>query len=248
MIKKTFSTTVEKGSQLRSFTFRVSTGDVDRDHDRIPPASWDISQFMANPVILWSHKHEIPPIGRARDVRIVKNGLIAEIEFPPPGIHPLADTISGLVAEGFLKATSVGFIPGKTTPNEFGGLDFQYPVELVEISPCAVPSNPGALLERGYDRAACAKWLGGRKESPLMSKWKPNDTVLLIDRAPAPVMSRWAQRFWHMREAQAEYQKKLRLLQDVHSVLPGNVLGRVIRIDDDELPEHLRWLPVARFP
>jgi HK97 family phage prohead protease len=164
MLLKMLPTIVTKAGP-RTFTFVVSTGQLDRDKDRIPVQSWSLEAFKANPAILWGHNHNVPAIGRAVNVRTTRTAVTADIEFPPEGIHPLADTVHGLVSNGFLKATSVGFRPSAWTPNEFGGKDFQFPCELLEISVVNLPANPGALLEqRDWDAAAVTKWLGSSSE------------------------------------------------------------------------------------
>src|SRR6187551_2282482 len=45
---------------------------------------WKLDRFAANPVILWSHETDKPPIGRGVDIKATEDGgLELWIEFPP---------------------------------------------------------------------------------------------------------------------------------------------------------------------
>lgn len=150
---------VEGSDRVVSFT--VSTGTVDRDNDTILAGGWQLTNFLANPVILWAHTYDMLPIGRARSLNVSESGLAAQIEFTPAGVNPFADTVYDLVKAGFLNAASVGFKPMKYAFNETrGGVDF-LEQELLEISVVPVPANPLALVEArsaGIDIAPLKAW------------------------------------------------------------------------------------------
>ena len=74
------------------------------------------------------------------DLRVVGGELHAKAEFPPAGVHPLADTVYGLIQAGMVNATSIGFRPIERTPNELGGLDFTS-ADLMEYSFVPVPAK-----------------------------------------------------------------------------------------------------------
>jgi hypothetical protein len=54
--------------------------------------------------------------------------LVGDVQFPPAGTYELADTVCGLVKAGYIKAGSVGFLPGEYRFSEDksrgGGIDF----------------------------------------------------------------------------------------------------------------------------
>jgi HK97 family phage prohead protease len=165
MRRKVVAGTLTKGPTDGTFWLKASDGSVDRDGDTINPAGWDVSAFLRNPVILWAHDHSIPAIAKALQAKVIDDALWLLIQFPPKGIHPLADTVHGLVAEGFIPSNSVGFRPIKFMRNEQrGGVDF-IEQELIEDSIVNVPANPNALLQGrslAADVAAVTKWLGAR--------------------------------------------------------------------------------------
>lgn len=142
----------------RKMSCTISTAAVDRDGDTIDPKGWDLKSYKRNPVVLWAHDHTTPPIGRASNLWTDAKGLHATVEFPPRGIHALADQVHDLIKAGFLSATSVGFIAKESRPSKTGQAITR--AELLEFSICSIPSNPQALvLQRSYDRAAVQKWL-----------------------------------------------------------------------------------------
>src|SRR5215475_12086204 len=108
MQRKAYLVKIEPAGERRLRQI-ISTGSADRAGDRIPVESWRLEPFQANPVVLWGHDYAVPAIAKATSVAVQGNRLISTAEFPPPGIHPLADTVHGLLQAGILKAASVGF-------------------------------------------------------------------------------------------------------------------------------------------
>lgn len=161
-------------SRVRRFVF--STADVDHSNDVIKQDGWDTSVHRRNPVALFAHDSSALPIGRASNVGVVNGKLMGDIEFAGPETYEFADTVFQLVKGGFLKAVSVGFIPqdwkftsDKSRPQ---GLDFIKSL-LLEISICAIPANPHALIAAratGIDTRALRSWaervLDGEGTSP----------------------------------------------------------------------------------
>ncbi len=157
MNKKIFQAVATKGLGDRTFRFTISTGDVDREGDRIDPQGWDLTAFKQNPVTLWAHDHRIPPIARTTDIRVVDARLQAVVQFPPPGVHPFADQVHDLLAKGFLSSASVGFRPLRKSFNaERGGWDLEAfkanPVTLWahdhRIPPIARTTDIGVVADR----------------------------------------------------------------------------------------------------
>jgi hypothetical protein len=112
----------------------------------------------------------MPPVGKALSVYLEDNRLKSPTQFATREIYPFADTIFQLVDGGFMRATSVGFIPKEWEETEdeerleaagwFTPLDFTKQ-ELLEYSIVPVPSNPEALLEarsKGIDTSPIRSW------------------------------------------------------------------------------------------
>ena len=132
-----------------------STEAIDRDGEVLKMDGWDLRAFKKNPVVLPGHMYWEPAIGRAK-VRIEDKKLKFRIEFPPEGINPVADVYKGLYKGGFMKASSVGFLPlewewgdGEKKPRRTF-----LKQELLEISLVSVPANPQAIVtEKGIQAA-----------------------------------------------------------------------------------------------
>src|SRR5215475_4217825 len=77
----------------RTLRFTISTAAVDRDLDTIAVAGWKLDNFVRNPVVLWAHRADEPPIGKAVDIGRDDTRLHAAVQFLP--------------AEGYGKASDV---------------------------------------------------------------------------------------------------------------------------------------------
>ena len=170
---------LSQNADKRTISYLVSDETPDRMGDIIQVKGWDLSQYKSNPVVLWAHDgHNTPPIGKANNVRR-RHGpkrLTADIEFADAETHEFADTIYRLASKGFIRATSVGFLPRETAEldekqrdkmglGKYGSL---YTASvLMEISIVAVPANPSALedgvkslIEGGHlDKSMGARFL-----------------------------------------------------------------------------------------
>ena len=154
----------------RQFKFVISTGDLDRTGDRIEPRGWQLDDYRRNPVVLFGHRHDVPAIAKASYIAVEGPQLVATATFPPEGLHPLADTVHGLLREGFLTSASVGFQPIQGSPNRDGGTDWSAQI-LREWSIVNVPALGQAEIARcaaTVDRGAVTKWLGADAEPVLM--------------------------------------------------------------------------------
>lgn len=154
MLKRLMTVEV-KAIEDRVLEIAGSTEDKDRMGDIIRADGWKLRPFKANPVFMWVHDYDQPPIGRAKRVWIDKetNKLMFKIEFAGPEVYEFADTIYKLYLGGFLHATSVGFIPldweGKDEENPFPKWENNVYTsqELLELSAVPVPANAHALVE-----------------------------------------------------------------------------------------------------
>jgi len=158
----------------------------DRDGDIIMVSGWDMKNFLKNPVFLYAHNHAGVPIGSA--TKVVRRKDPARLEFhekfPSEGIYPFADMILALFQEKVLNASSVGFIPKKweelekddNSPSGFWpGRRFTNQ-ELLELSACAVPSNPSALQVNSLVKNIMAKSFTEIKEM-----MEPKDRDLIME-------------------------------------------------------------------
>jgi HK97 family phage prohead protease len=130
--------------EKRTIEHVISTGSEDRDSDTINPKGWILDEFLENPVVLFGHRHDKPPIARAVKLKATEKGLEALTQFPPKGISQLADTVFEMNRLGYLRSWSVGFDPVKFSILEDGGMAFEEQ-KLLEYSSVPVPANPEAV-------------------------------------------------------------------------------------------------------
>ncbi len=135
-------TSVSAGEGL---DFVISDGSLDRHGTRINPKGWDLRNFKKNPIALFGHDSRFP-IGTWSNIRTEGDRLVATLKLAAKGTSQRIDEIIGLVEQGVLRATSVGFnvikfgTPGK---DEFDYLE----QELMETSVVSVGSNTNALAK-----------------------------------------------------------------------------------------------------
>ena len=143
---------------LDEFSLEIvgSTSKVDRDGEVLDVNGWDLKNYKKNPVILASHNYFEPAIGKAKSVKIKDGSLVFKIEFPEEGVNPTADVYRKLYIGGFMRASSVGFIPKEWEDLDGkSGLWRKYiKQELLELSLVSVPANPEALTPmKGFMQA-----------------------------------------------------------------------------------------------
>jgi len=135
----------------RILEFVGSTETQDRDGEVIRASGWDLKNYKKNPVFMFSHRYDQPPIGKANKVWVDNDKLKFNIEFADRNTYEFADTIYQLYKGGFMKATSVGFIPDENAIEQGDGEKAPRRTytkqELLELSAVAVPSNPDALVQ-----------------------------------------------------------------------------------------------------
>jgi HK97 family phage prohead protease len=139
-------------SEDKGFLWTLSTFDLDRYCERIDPAGWDFKRYMENPVVEWSHRYDIPAIGKIENLTIDDKGLHGIVFFNSKDFDPFGWSIGERVKAGVIRAGSVGFrvmeieIPDKKTSEDGTALIFRKQ-ELLEFSICNVPANPFALAK-----------------------------------------------------------------------------------------------------
>lgn len=146
-ISEVFTTEVKALSDgVLEFIGSVETT-KDRDGEVIKSNGWELENYKKNPIVLWAHDYQSPPIGKALNVSVSKGKLLFQVKFADSETYPFADTIYKLCKGGFINATSVGFIPKEwDTAKKEGDPSRTYlKQELLELSIVPVPSNPDAL-------------------------------------------------------------------------------------------------------
>lgn len=139
----------------RVLEFVGSTEDRDRAGDIIMASGWQLKNYKKNPVFLWAHQYDMPPVGKATKVWAEDNRLKFNIQFATRDEYEFADTVYKLYKGGYLRATSVGFMPLESEPitqKEDDDMLFHQATrflkqDLLELSGCPVPANPNALAE-----------------------------------------------------------------------------------------------------
>lgn len=167
----------------------------DRDGDIIRLSGWDLDNYRKNPVFLWAHSYGSVPLAAAE--KVVRKREPARMDFylryPTLGIYPFSDMILNLYSEKIINASSVGFIPNKWNPmppDEEGNASFGREFikqELLELSGCAVPSNPNALqnalkgksYSKEFGKGDLVKFLMGDLSIP--NPEKADDVLEFID-------------------------------------------------------------------
>lgn len=153
-------------------TFPVWSSDerVNRAGD-IDLQTWRFDNYNRNPLVLFSHEWDALPIGQSIQ-HVVKTrneeGYIGPalqqiMTFAKKETYEFADTVARLWKARFLRTVSVGFYPGmviyvdnEDTRTELGlgpwGVIYG-DEELVEVSPCSVPSLPSAHNSASLQKA-----------------------------------------------------------------------------------------------
>ena len=151
----------------RRVTFTLSTETVDRMGDTIAADGWDLENYRKNPVVLFAHNSQSPPVGKSLREWAKDGALSGVTEFVPRDLYPFGHMIGEMYGLDFMKAVSVGFDPTEFAMNEeragqWGpGCDFKKQ-ELLEYSCVPVPANPEALVaakSAGIDMAPMREWL-----------------------------------------------------------------------------------------
>ena len=148
----------------RIIRYIFSDSSVARDNHVIKAGAWDLTNFLSNPVFLWAHDQDSPPIGKVTQIAERGDQLVGAVEYLDRDISPFADSIYQMTKGGFLNATSVSWLPVEwkysSDRSRPGGIDFSR-VELLEISQVPVPALPSALATaraRGIDTAPIFDW------------------------------------------------------------------------------------------
>lgn len=132
---------------------------VDRQGDIVLIDGIDLKNYKKYSPILWGHDWEGKNLPIGRSVRTWKEDgqLNFKVDFPTEGTYPLSDTIYKMIKGGYIKASSIGFLPKKWNyPEEADKSNRKdkphrifEEVELLELSFVPLPANPDALVAEG---------------------------------------------------------------------------------------------------
>lgn len=154
--------------ETRTVQFVISSERRDRHGTVLSLDGWDLDSYHRNPIVGYQHDvygdsflqspNPDSVIGKGRVFREA-NYLVAEVEFEPAEINPLADKVFKKVKFGTLRSASVGFLPlekGRWGKDE-EGRDGKNPTfyfgkrELLEFSIVNIPSNSDAVRRQLED-------------------------------------------------------------------------------------------------
>jgi uncharacterized protein len=146
--------------KTRTVDFVASTPEPDRYGDILRPEGFHLENFRKNPVFLFSHKSDEPPIGRCLKVWTEQTppALCQTIQFAD---FPFASLIFDLYVQGFMRAISVGFLPLEQPEpitdleGHFSGYEFKNQ-DLLESSAVAIPANPSCvarMVSKGFSES-----------------------------------------------------------------------------------------------
>jgi HK97 family phage prohead protease len=151
--------------------FVLTSDKLDLDGDVVLARGMDVSQYLRNPVVLWAHRFDMPPVGKCVKLSLADAGtkLVADVEFAST---KFASELFELVKGGFLRAVSVGFkslVAGladhtllMARPELRSCKRVVSAATLYEVSLVPIPSNPDALLvAKGRGQRAVAGGFGG---------------------------------------------------------------------------------------
>lgn len=135
-----------------TFNFTISTSDLDRCNDSMIATGAVLDMWNKNPVVLSRHNSYDFPYGKGLSISVVGNGLVSQAKFHD--YNDEAILIRKLLNGGYLKTTSVGFIPRKWEDRAPLASELLYPTwdsqprvrvhtmwELLEFSVCTIPMN-----------------------------------------------------------------------------------------------------------
>ena len=132
--------------------FTVTSDTLDRDSERVLPKSLekDFVYYKENPVVLFHHDHSIPAVAKMVDHKITDTQVVMRDQFAVDIDYPLAKVLWELYSKGYMRMTSIGFIPIEWTEDEEMMLEGQKGmtftrIEMIEHSLVNVGANRYAL-------------------------------------------------------------------------------------------------------
>jgi len=112
---------------------------VDRSDESVLPESYDLTNFMKNPVLLYQHRQD-EIVGKVTNINLTSKGL----EIEAVVYEALNPKVYFAVKEGILKAFSIGF--KGIDYKEMNGVWYWTKIELYEVSIVSIPDNQESLF------------------------------------------------------------------------------------------------------
>lgn len=169
-----------------TLNFKISDAAVDSEGDTISTKGWDLKRYKKNPIVLFAHDGDQPPVGKASNLEVRaskgdQDALFSNVTFTSRDLFPFGNMIGRMVKAGFLRAASVGFIPKQGEFAEERAEDFWMPFdflkqELLEWSVVPVPANPNALQgakSMGIDTRPLREWAEKTLDGEKSGLWVP---------------------------------------------------------------------------
>lgn len=156
------ATNLAADTAAMTVTAVISTAEPDHAGDVILPHGLaNREDYLSNPVVLWAHRRDLPPIGTCVALDVQLDRIVAVTQFAR-GL-PAAEELFRLYEQGVLRGWSIGFIPIDAGRRETGRGMIVRRWKLLEYSAVPVPENPGALtvaVHKGLVRDATLRaWL-----------------------------------------------------------------------------------------
>lgn len=129
-----------------------STEDIDRHGEVVMQNGWKLDAYRANPVVLWAHQSNQLPIAKMLTIAVdAQNELSGKMQFAV-NEYPFAKTVFDMIAGGFQRAFSAGFMNEVYQINQEDDVVILNENELFEVSCVPVPANKLALVKaKGID-------------------------------------------------------------------------------------------------
>lgn len=155
----TKATSVDESA--KTIKFKISDNQPDRMGEVVDQGTWNVKDYLTNPILLWGHDSSQPEnvLGSTLAIETEGDSTYATVRLDED-INPKAGLVWKQLLRGTLRTVSVGFI------NHTFEMDKDTPVlkdnELLEISVVPIPANPRAIalsLQEGSISRKDAKWL-----------------------------------------------------------------------------------------
>ena len=141
---------VEEIDGMITLEFTISDGSVDWARDTFDVTGWELDNYRKNPVVLFAHQTDKPPIAKSLTEWVEDGKLKSRAQFVSRDISAFGYSVAQMYKNGFMNAVSVGFAAKEwkfsEDVNRPYGIDF-IRQELLEYSCVPVPANPQALIE-----------------------------------------------------------------------------------------------------
>lgn len=123
-----------------------STPAIDRHEEVVVQEGWNLAEFMANPVVLWSHDNFQFPLAQMVEIKVENGELVGKMKFAVEE-YEMAATAFKLMKGKFLRAFSVGFINNIFEVDNDTDVVKLIENTLLEVSIVNVPANQEALAK-----------------------------------------------------------------------------------------------------